>query len=442
VATITSIQLLNRIGQPGAPLFLSAGELAYNQPDPEDPQNPGSVLYAGNSMAVEVLVGATRQVELYGDQTITGIKTIDIADLKITGGQDQWLLQTDGAGNISWTNAPGGGLTQVATDGVTLAGTGTTADPLSVVAHTVAVSVDAATMTGDGTVGSPLAVRTDTVGVATDGTTISGNGVTGTPLAVIADSVAIATTGPTLTGNGTTASPLAVAPFTVAVSTNSQMTGNGTTGNPLGIVANSVAVLTDGITITGDGVTGNPLKAVDGTVAVVTDGVTLGGDGVTASPLHVLPNSVTVATTAPVTGDGTTASPIGLNTPLSLQNGGTGVNVSSTAGLLTAIGAAPAASLANYVPLGGGTMSGLLVLSGNASANLNPVSLQQMNSAIAAVPGATYGTTAPATPVTGMLWFNPSTGDLQIWSGSAWVSVVTGVAVTEVTLQGDATGTG
>jgi hypothetical protein len=461
VATITDIQILSRIGAPGPPGSLLAGQLAYNQPEPLNPQVPGDALYIGNGNSVEMLVGAARQVELYGAQTITGTKTIDVADLKITGGENQWLLQTDGLGNISWTNAPGGGLTQVATDGITISGTGVTGDALAVIPHSVAVSIDGVTLSGDGTLAHPLAVVADTVGVAVDGVTLGGNGTTATPLAVVAHSVAIATTGATLTGSGTTASPLAVAPFTVPVSTNSQMTGNGTTGSPLAIVADSVAVATDGITISGTGTTGSPLKAVDGTVAVVTDGVTLGGDGVTASPLHVLPNTVPVATNATLTGNGTTGSPLavvpdtvavavnttltgngttgsplGLTVPVSLQNGGTGVSVSSNAALLTALGAAPAAS---YVPLAGATMTGLLVLSGPATANLNPVSLAQMNSAIAAVPGATYGTTAPTSPVTGSLWFNPTSGDLQIWSGSAWVSMLS-TFLTGVTLQHDATG--
>ena len=87
-------------------------------------------------------------------------------------------------------------------------------------------------------------------------------------------------------------------------------------------------------------------------------------------------------------------------------------------------------------------MTGLLVLSGNASASLNPVPLQQLNASIAAVPANSYGTSAPASPVAGTMWFNPSTNVLQMYSGSAWVTVVPGVAVTEVTLTGDTTGTG
>lgn len=436
MATITPISILNRIGQPGAPSFLSPGELAYNQPETTAPVEPLDALYVGNGTSVSVLVGSARQVELWGAQTITGIKTIDIADLKITGGQPEWLLTTDGNGNISWTNAPGGGLTQVATD-ATLTGLGTVASPLGVVPHAVAVAADGVTISGNGTTTSPLAVIGHTVAVATDGVTINGNGTAASPLMVDPDTIPVVTNA-TLTGNGTTASPLAVVPLV----TNSTLSGNGFAGNPLGVVAHTVAVAVDGITITGNGTTGSPLQAMNGTVAIATDGVTLGGSGVTASPLHVLPNTVPVATNTTLTGNGTTATPLGLAAPVSLQNGGTGVNASSNTTLLTALGAASTAQVAaGYVALAGSTMTGLLTLSGNATSPLNPVSLQQMNSAVAAVPANVYGTTAPTSPVSGTLWFNPTTSVLQMWSGSAWVTVVPATMVTGVTLQGDSTGT-
>lgn len=442
MATITSISILNRIGEPGAPSFLSPGELAYNQPEAVAPVEPLDALYVGNGTSVSMLVGAGRQLELFGAQTIVpgSAKTINVEDLKIIGGQPDWVLVTDGNGNISFTNAPGGGITQVATD-ATLTGLGTTASPLGVVAHGVAVAADGVTISGNGTTASPLAVISHTVAVATDGITITGNGTAADPLVVPPDTVSIATNA-TLTGTGTASSPLGVVPNSVPVATGATLHGNGTTGSPLGVVADSVPVLADGTTITGNGTTGSPLTAMNGTVAVAVDGVTIGGQGITASPLHVLPNSVTVAVNAPLTGAGTTASPLGMTTPLPLQYGGTGVNASSNATLLTALGAASTAQVAaGYVALGGSTMTGLLVLSGNASANLGAVPLQQLNSAIAAVPANSYGTTAPGSPVTGTLWFNPTTSVLQMWSGTAWVTVVPATMVTGVTLQGDSTGT-
>ena len=33
------------------------------------------------------------------------------------------------------------------------------------------------------------------------------------------------------------------------------------------------------------------------------------------------------------------------------------------------------------------------------------------------------GATRPASPVTGMIWFNTSTGVLEGWNGSAWVTL-------------------
>lgn len=441
--SITPISILNRVGAPGAPPTLGQGELAYNQPDVLTPNNRSDVLYVGDGASVLELVGAGRQLELWGVQTIEvgATKTIAVEDLKILGGGADFILTTDGQGNISWTNAPGGGLTQVATDGVTISGIGTVASPIAVVPESVQIAVDGTTIGGEGTTAVPIFVHPHTVAVAVDGTTINGDGTTSNPLHVDPDTIPVVTNA-TLTGNGTTASPLGVVANSVAVATNATISGNGTSGNPLGVVANTVGVATDGLTITGNGTTGSPLTAMNGTVAVAVDGVTIGGEGITASPLHVLPNSVQVAANSTLVGNGTSASPLGLVTPVSLQNGGTGVSASSNATLLTALGAASTAQVAaGYVALAGSTMTGLLILSGNAVANLGAVPLQQMNSALAAQANA-YSTTAPSSPQIGNLWFNPSTSVLQMWSGTAWVTVVPSPVVTEVTLQGDATGSG
>lgn len=445
MATITPIQLLNRIGEPGAPLFLSGGELAYNQPISPPPIEANDVLYVGNGTGINVLVGNSRQLELWGNQEILAgsQKTISVNDLKLTGGQPNWLLVTDGNGNLSFTNAPGGGLTEVAVDGVTITGTGVSASPLSVIPHSVAVVTDGVTLTGNGTTGSPLAALPDTTPVAVDGVTITGTGVTGNPLAVIHGSIQIQTVGAALSGNGTTANPLNVLPNTVPVSTDGiTITGNGTTGSPLTAMNGTVAVAVDGTTIAGEGVTASPLHVLPNSVPVLTN-ATLTGNGTTGSPLAVVANSTPVAVTAPLTGTGVTANPISLTSPLPLIYGGTGVAASSNATLLTALGAASTAQVAaGYVALGGSTMTGLLTLSGNATASLNAVPLQQLNASIAAVPGNSYGTTAPASPVAGTFWYNPTSQIGQMWSGTAWVTVVPAPVVTGVTLQGDTTGTG
>ena len=53
-------------------------------------------LYAGDGVGVLTLVAPTRQVEIAGAQTITGAKTIDVANIKIPGGvAGQFLSTTD-----------------------------------------------------------------------------------------------------------------------------------------------------------------------------------------------------------------------------------------------------------------------------------------------------------------------------------------------------------
>jgi hypothetical protein len=89
-------------------------------------------LYVGTSpAAVKTLISSVRQVEIAGAQTITGIKTIAVANFKLTGGASTNILTTDGAGNLTWSAAPGGGITAVAHD-TTMTGDGN-ATPLSVV---------------------------------------------------------------------------------------------------------------------------------------------------------------------------------------------------------------------------------------------------------------------------------------------------------------------
>lgn len=101
----------------GPPDTLAPGELAYRQ--------TGQILYIGDgTSAVQDLVSADRQVELEGDQAITGAKTIDVANLKLTGGAPDNLLTTDGDGNLAFVTAPtGGGLTTPATGAEMDAGT-------------------------------------------------------------------------------------------------------------------------------------------------------------------------------------------------------------------------------------------------------------------------------------------------------------------------------
>lgn len=123
------IQIKRRIGTPGVPTTLAVGELAYNDPGGA----AGDELFIGtNPPGVKTLISADRQVEIDGDQTINGEKTIDVANFKLLGGGNNNILATDGAGNLQWTASPTGGILAVETDD-TLDGRGVTGDPLSVV---------------------------------------------------------------------------------------------------------------------------------------------------------------------------------------------------------------------------------------------------------------------------------------------------------------------
>jgi len=137
------IKIKRRVGSAGVPSSLSEGELAF-----QDPGGGPASLYIGTTpTAVLTLVSAARQVEIAGAQTITGTKTIAVGTLKITGGANTNILTTDGAGNLSWTAAPGGGITAVSHD-ATMTGDGN-ATPLSVIkiatARTIGLSATGGT---------------------------------------------------------------------------------------------------------------------------------------------------------------------------------------------------------------------------------------------------------------------------------------------------------
>jgi hypothetical protein len=128
-----SMQIRRRIGSAGTPTDLVEGQLGYVDPDPTAPA--GDALWIGSDDAgtpvMRELVSANRQVEIAGAQTITGAKTIAVADLHVTGGAANNILTTNGLGVLSWTAAPSGGLLVVSV-GPTLGGDGTSTDPLRV----------------------------------------------------------------------------------------------------------------------------------------------------------------------------------------------------------------------------------------------------------------------------------------------------------------------
>jgi hypothetical protein len=162
-----TIQIKRRVGSSGVPASLAVGELAF-----QDPGGGPASLYIGTSpAAVLTLVSNTRQVEIAGAQTVTGAKTFSTSSFKLTGGAATNILTTDGAGNVSWTAAPGGGITAVSHD-TTMTGDGN-AVPLSVVKLATARTIGLAA-TGGTTITATAASFDGSANV-----TISGFEVTG-----------------------------------------------------------------------------------------------------------------------------------------------------------------------------------------------------------------------------------------------------------------------
>ena len=164
---VATIKIKRRVGSAGVPTTLNEGELAF-----QDPGGGPASLYIGTTpAAVMTLVSATRQVEIAGAQTITGTKTIAVGAFKLTGGANTNILSTDGAGNLTWTAAPGGGITAVSHD-ATMTGDGN-ATPLSVVKPATARTIGL-TATGGTTITATAASFDGSANV-----TISGFEVTG-----------------------------------------------------------------------------------------------------------------------------------------------------------------------------------------------------------------------------------------------------------------------
>lgn len=94
-----TIQIKRRTTGLGQPTTLAPGELSYNSLD--------KTLVVGDAAGVpQVLVGASRQVELAGIQSIPGTKVMFIDNLKLNGGAANQFIKTDGAGNISFAAIP------------------------------------------------------------------------------------------------------------------------------------------------------------------------------------------------------------------------------------------------------------------------------------------------------------------------------------------------
>ena len=94
-----TIQIKRRITAAGQPDTLAPGELFHNNID--------KTLSVGDATGVpQLLVSSTRQVEIEGTQSINGVKTIPVANLKLLGGTTNQFLKTDGIGNVSFATIP------------------------------------------------------------------------------------------------------------------------------------------------------------------------------------------------------------------------------------------------------------------------------------------------------------------------------------------------
>lgn len=115
------VQVRRRIGTPGMPPALLPGQLAIN--DLQDTDGTLARLYGGVGFTpvypsgVAILVSNERQVELTGEQTITGDKTIDVSKLHVLGGSHGDVLVTDGLGGLEWIAGGGGVFPEAPTDG-------------------------------------------------------------------------------------------------------------------------------------------------------------------------------------------------------------------------------------------------------------------------------------------------------------------------------------
>ena len=278
-------------------------------------------------------MGATRQVEIAGAQTITGDKTIDIANIKITGGADGDMLTTDGTGDLAWTAAPPATVTVNAP----LSGTGTSGSPITL---TVATGAQVSTGTNDVNPITSLTLRSVTGDLDDLDTTADANLVAAINELVgnIGDLTTLDTTAQTdiVSAINEIFATADTALQTVSVTT--PLTGNGTAGNPIAL--GTVPINLGGTNATTAAAALDNLSATTTTDAGVLTRAA-GTPGVWS--LSTVLSAVSV--TAPITGNGTAGDPLALTMASAADiTGGTNTtNPVSAAGLRQLMGADVAA---------------------------------------------------------------------------------------------------
>jgi hypothetical protein len=109
------------------PASVNEGELFYAVPGFTG-GGPDS-LWVDNGTALVKLVDNTRQVEITGAQTITGVKTFSaIANLAIADGTSGQIIVKGAGSTLVWGSAPAATVT---TDGVTITGNGSAGTPIA-----------------------------------------------------------------------------------------------------------------------------------------------------------------------------------------------------------------------------------------------------------------------------------------------------------------------
>ena len=108
------IRIKRRIGNATPPTAaqVTEGELAYHRATAAGAAAAADNLWIGDGTGAHLLVGAARQLEVAGAQTVLGLKTFAVTDtpanntLSITGGAGGNVLTTNGGGQLSWAATP------------------------------------------------------------------------------------------------------------------------------------------------------------------------------------------------------------------------------------------------------------------------------------------------------------------------------------------------